>query len=83
MARLSYPPSKYQPGKQADLHAELFPVPARRGGTSLVGRSSSLPGWYRYQLGGEANFLAGHAMDEADTGHPGHPVDDQVYDQYK
>ncbi|PLW38327.1 hypothetical protein PCASD_09021, partial [Puccinia coronata f. sp. avenae] len=22
----------YQPGKQADLHAELFPVPARRGG---------------------------------------------------
>ncbi|PLW16283.1 hypothetical protein PCASD_24398 [Puccinia coronata f. sp. avenae] len=172
MARLRYPPSKYQPGKQADLHAELFPAgtgislvgrsssspgwyryqlngevnllaglvqvpawwggqaPCRAGtgtssvgrstsspgwyryqlggevnllaglvqapawwggqppfqagtGTSSVGRSSSLPGWYRYQLGGEVNLLAGHPMDEADTGHPGHPVDDRVYDQYK
>ncbi|PLW26535.1 hypothetical protein PCASD_25251 [Puccinia coronata f. sp. avenae] len=59
--------------------------PPRRAGTGTrsVGRSSSLPGWYRYQLGGEVNLLAGHPMDEANTGHPGHPVDDQVYDQYK
>ncbi|PLW05364.1 hypothetical protein PCANC_28122, partial [Puccinia coronata f. sp. avenae] len=74
---------RYQLGGEVKLLAGLLQVPAQWGGTSSVGRSTSLPGWYRYQLGGEVNLLAGHPMDEADTGHPGHPVDDQVYDQYK
>ncbi|PLW09403.1 hypothetical protein PCANC_28015 [Puccinia coronata f. sp. avenae] len=82
---------RYQLGGEVNLLSGLVQVPAwwggqppRRDGTgaSSVGRSSSLPGWYRYQLGREVNLLTGHPMDEADTGHPGHPVDDQVYDQY-
>ncbi|PLW31595.1 hypothetical protein PCANC_08896 [Puccinia coronata f. sp. avenae] len=68
-----------KPGEEVDVLTELL--------------STSSPGWYRYQLGGEVKLLAGlvqvsarwggHPMDEADTGHPGHPVDDRVYDQYK
>ncbi|PLW26015.1 hypothetical protein PCANC_28138, partial [Puccinia coronata f. sp. avenae] len=59
-SRLTYSPScyLYQPSEQADLLAELVPVPAQRAGqpprragtcTSPASRSACSPSWYLYQ----------------------------------
>ncbi|PLW43333.1 hypothetical protein PCASD_06149 [Puccinia coronata f. sp. avenae] len=59
---------KYQPSEQADLLAELVPVPAQQASlpareagnrTSPAARLTCSLGWYRYQLGEPVDLPAG------------------------